>query len=232
MPAQLHLQVPKSAWPDIQTLLGLQLDEIRRLVEFVETASPTPDLEDLAERGADPAGISAGKINAVLTLLISLKRLQYSLSDSPERVFDAFESALERGEFPEWGDGRSDAWKERRPLLVPLLQPDNAIAIMAKVRVLLFEAQCILNESMVLTDVRHIYNEAGDGILGGLVLHTMSLGFLEGDQTRQIHITMTSEDVTKLIAQLKRDQQKARVAIDFLGKHGMPELTPKRNIQI
>lgn len=231
MPAQLHLQVPTNAWPDILTLLGLKLDEIRRLVEFIETASPTPDLEDLAERSAESSGIPAGKINAVLTFLISMKRLQYGLSDSPEKVFDALESALDRAGFPEWGEGKSDAWKERRPLLIPLLQPDNAIAIMAKVRVLLFEAQCILTESMLLTDVRHVYNEAGDEILGGLVLHTMSLGFMEGDQTRQIHITMTSEDVAKLIVQLKRDQQKARVAIDLLGKHGFPELTPKRNIK-
>lgn len=178
MPAQLHLQVPKSALPDIETLLMLSAEDIRKLVACIEAAPPMPDIEDLADHCAADSGISTSDIRAALTLLISLKQLQYNLSDSPEKVFDAFESALERAKLPDWDENKSGAWKERRPLLVPLLKPDNAIATMAKVRVLLFESQCVLDGSMVLTDVRHVYNEAGDKILGGLVLHTLSLGYL------------------------------------------------------
>ena len=231
MPAKLQLQVPKSAWPDVGTLLAIPVANLRDLVKCIQTASPMPDLEDLADKFADSTGISTSDILAVLTILINLKRLQNDIPESPEKVFAAFENALERSGSPDWNVDKAAAWKERGPLLLPLLEPDNAIAIMAKVRVLLFESQCVLSDSIVLTDVRHVYNEAADKVVGGLVLHTLSLQFLEGDQTRQIHIMMTTEDVSKLIGQLKRDQQKAIVAIESLGKLGVPELTPKRNPQ-
>ena len=190
MPPQLQLQVPKSAWSDIETLLSIPMDNFRGLVKCIEDADPMPDLEDLADSCAKSSGISTGDIRAVLALLINLKRLQNEPLDAPEKVFDAFEGALNKSEFPKWNTGKSKLWRERRPLLLSLLKPDNAIATMAKVRVLLFESQCILIDSMVLTDVRHVYNEAGDDIVGGLILHTLSLEFLEGGQMRQIHIMM------------------------------------------
>jgi hypothetical protein len=46
---------------------------------------------------------------------------------------------------------------------------------------------------------------------------------------RQIHIMMTTEEAAKLSRQLKRDQDKAKVAVQLLSEQKLPELTPKRN---
>lgn len=232
MPALLHLQVPKSAWPDIEALLALPSETVYQLCQCLENAPALPDLEDLAEHCSELVPVLVPQTVSVLTLLINLKRLQRSFADSAEDVIDAFEQALERAKFPGWESGQKEAWKDRRELLVPILSSENAIATMGKVRMLLFESQCTLQESMILTDVRHVYNEAGTEILGGMVLQTLSLSFTEGGDSRQIHIMMTADDVAKLIAQLKRDQRKAETATELLSKQGLMELTPKRNIQL
>jgi hypothetical protein len=229
MPAQLQLQVPKSAWSEIEKLLSIPLDKFRRLVNCIEAAKPAPDIEDLAESCAEDSGVSRNDIRDVLTVIINLRRLHNEPSESTDKVLDAFELALSRSEFPDWSAGKSESWRERRPLLAKLLKPDNAITTMAKVRALLFESQCLLSDSMVLTDVRHVYNEAADEIVGGLILHTLSLEYLEGGQIRQIHIMMTSEEAAKLSRQLKRDQDKSKAAIKLLTDQKLPELTPKRN---
>lgn len=227
---QLAVQIPESQWPDIVDFLSLSLDDLQKLVDYVSNISPTPDVEDIAEGCAEASHLSSEIVEATLSICINLSRLHRNLDKPLIDTLKRVSEALSRAEFPEWEDKQEQSWVERQPYLEALLKPNGAIEIMSKARELLYDFQSVFLNSNVLTDVRYIYDDGPTQVKGALVLHTLSLEYFEGMEPCQVHITLSSRDVERLISQLQRSQRKFEVSETLLKDEGVPELTPGRNV--
>ena len=230
MEPRLIMQVPPMAWPYVEAVITAPLPKLKGIVSFLHQASPQPDVEDLAEQCAAKERVAPELVEAVLALAINFSRLAREVREPPPgELAEAFTRGIEVSGIPGWDEKKRSAWEKREPLLRRLWVEGGAIKTMAKVRALLFDFQCVLRRSTVLTDVRHVYNDDATKIEGALILHTLSLDYMEGDSWRQMHLTLSPKDVEQLLKDLQRAQKKARVAQDLLEKAGVPELTPKRS---
>lgn len=231
------VQISKAAWPHIQAILELELDDLRAIAGCLKTAQPCSDVEDLAAACAtqiDREQVTSAVVESVLFLAINISRLERDLAeDTGDRDFsvaEAFAKGLEQSQFPDWTDEVRQKWLERVEIIAPAWGEESAIVTMSKARELLFDFQCVLRQSAVYTDVRHVFNASATAITGALVLHTLSLDYMEGDGWRQLHLTLSPEDVAELITKLQRAEKKAQVTAQLLEKSGVPQLTPKRNL--
>lgn len=231
------VQISKVAWPHIQAILSLELDDLSAIANYLEKAQPCSDVEDLAMACATHIGrgqITPAVVESVLFLALNISRLERDLSEDENDVItsvaEAFAKGLEQSQFPDWTDEVRQKWLECVQIIAPAWSEESAIVIMSKARELLFDFQCVLRESAVYTDVRHIFNNAATEITGALVLHTLSLDYMEGDGWRQMHVTLSPKDVAELITKLQRAEKKAQVTAELLEKSGVPQLTPKRNL--
>ncbi len=231
------VQISKVAWPHIQAILNLELDDLRAISTYLETAQPCSDVEDLAVACSTQIGreqITPTIVESVLFLALNISRLERDFSENENdvtfSVAEAFAKGLEQSQFPDWTDEVRQKWLECVEIIAPAWGEESAIVIMSKARELLFDFQCVLRESAVYTDVRHIFNNSATAITGALVLHTLSLDYMEGDGWRQLHLTLSPKDVAELITKLQRAEQKAQVTAQLLERSGVPQLTPKRNL--
>jgi hypothetical protein len=227
---QFVINIPKSQWADIKRFLDASNEDIRAIADCIAFSAPLPDLEDLAENCAEKSGVEATLAEAVLSIGVNISSLQRSTGKPLSEILDRAAESFSRSGFPEWEEKYFRLWQERRPFLEELLVTDGTLEVMAKVRELLYECQSILLDSIVMTDVRHVYNSEASDIKGALVLHTLGIEYWEGMEPRQIHITLSDTDLEKVILQLQRAQRKTKVSIALLDKLNIPELTPKRNI--
>ncbi len=231
------VQVSKVAWPHIQAILDLELDQLRSIAACLSTSQPLSDVEDLAAACAsqlNQEGVSPSVIESVLFLAINISRLERDMVENageapPPSAAEAFAAGLEQTQFPDWSDDTRKKWLERIEILAPAWGDESAIVTMSKARELLFDFQCVLHKSAVLTDVRYIFNRAATTVTGALVMHTLSLNYMEGDGWRELHLTLSPKDVEELMTKLERAQQKARVTGELLERSDVPQLTPKRN---
>lgn len=224
----LFIQVPPHAWAPLQTLAVAPISQVEQIVTYLEAAAPLADVEDLAEQCALATGTPLDLAQAIVTLVLNFSRLARD-DESEKSLPDAFNEGIERAEIADWDEQKQRDWNERELLLRPLWQGGGTLETMSKARELLFDFQCVLRRSAVLSDVRPIYNREATGIDGALILHTLSLDYLEGDGWRQIHLTLSPTDVETLIEQLQRAQRKQRVSQQLLSAQDVPELTPRRN---
>ena len=225
---QFSVQIPKSQWSAITEFLDTSVEHLQIITEVVSSAEPLSDVEDLAESVAAATGINRDTIDNLLTIAVQLSHARHEADEKPARVLERIAESLQHGNFPEWKEKYAQAWHERQPMLEQIIAINGAIDVMAKVRGLLFNFQSVLLDSAVLTDVRHIYDEDASRIVGGLILHTVSLEYFDGTQPHQLHVTLSATDVSQLILQLQRSERKADVAMKLLTNAGLPELTPRK----
>lgn len=225
---QIFVQVPRAAWGDIGILLEMPVEELERLVTFLQTAKPYPDIEDLAEAANVHLSIGTEVADAVITIAVSFSSVLRQASLTPEETIDAIEASLEQSRYPGWDEGRSAEWVLRRDQLGRLLGESNAITTMSKARQLLNDSPNIFRGVRCVTDIRHIFDESATRVTGGLVLQTLVVTYTSGEDTKEIHLALTQADIAELKSKLERSQSKTDVSLKVLEANNIPELTPKR----
>ena len=226
-PYSVHI-TPRSRF-EIERFLATEMGALERLSTILESLRATPDVEDLADACSEQTGIAVEDVEAALVIAINLSRLQRTLSVSATEATAALCESLPMAFGDRWTPDLSGALADRSRILEQMIVEDGVIQVMSKVRRLLFDHQAVLADTSVVTDVRHVYNSAGEAIVGGLVLHNIGLRFIEGDDTQEIHVTLSSQALRTLLRQLERALQKEATATNFLERAGVPELTPKRD---
>ena len=225
MPNQFSIHVPDQQIDAIKRFMTINLNELEKIVQCVSEAVPSQDVEDLAETCQTITNIPIDAIDSVISIAINLNILRRNIKRNPEEITKLVSEALGK-RLKDWNN---DGWEERAALLQRLLVSDGTIEIMAKARTLLGECQSIYLDSSVLTDVRYIYNKDATAVLGGLILNTLVIDFLEGEDRKHLHVVISGKEIKSLITQLQRSQQKIDVTTELLLKHSLAELTPKRD---
>jgi hypothetical protein len=89
---------------------------------------------------------------------------------------------------------------------------DNSVRLAATAIALSYDYANLLRWTRVLTDVRPIFNEAGDGIQGAVVSFTMRLRYSNAGGEHDMSIALDEKDIETLRRQCERAMMKAKTA--------------------
>jgi hypothetical protein len=228
MRSEMSVQIPEGALSDFKVLLSTPVDRLDALAHCLANTSPLPDVEHLAEVLSECVGLPPNVIESILTILINLTGTRRNAGCLTAYLLTLVGEALAKVDSDDWVESDHQLWKERLPAMEALLLPDGALETMSKVREILFEAQSVFLKSSLLTDVRYVFDNNATVVRGALVLHTLALNYLESGEPRQVHLSLSTHEIEKLIELLQRSLKKEQVSQALLAKQEIPELTPRR----
>lgn len=228
---KISLRIPKSQWNDLKEILAISEEGFKSLESQLLGALPTSDVEDLAEMCSKQSGISANQIESILRVLMSLNTYKRDTGKSAKEILDEVKNYLSQNDFSEdWEEEYSKKWEVKSPMLINLLSNSRAIEVMSKARDVLYDFQAILLDAKVFTDIRQIFDNEALKIEGSLVIHTLSLEYIENREPKQVHVMLSAKDIENLITKLQRASKKASTSIENLNSTNTPDLTPRKNI--
>ncbi len=229
---QISLRIPRSQWNDLKEILEISEEGLKSLESQLLDAPPVSDVEDLAEMCSKQSSIPSNQVESVLRVLMSLNTYKRDTSKAAKEILDEVKNYLAlQNDFSEnWEVEYSRKWEVKSPILINLLSNSRAIEVMSKARDVLYDFQAILLDSKVFTDIRQIFDNDASKIEGSLVIHTLSLDYIENREPKQIHVMLSAKDIENLISKLQRASKKASTSIENLNSTKTPDLTPRKNI--
>ena len=140
----------------------------------------------------------------------------------PKTIFEGLLDSISEVEGSlKWGKEEIDNWKGLKPQIIELLSlPLFEIAF--KATGLSSEYDNILQDTIVLTDIRPIYNKTATEIEGTLVTFTLRLHYYDKNRAiERISFALDIDDIKKMIKSGERAIKKAKTAKEFLIDNGV-----------
>ena len=102
----------------------------------------------------------------------------------------------------------------------------RAIRTTVKSLELLYDYANLIQSSNVITDIRAVFDDEADHVIGAIVSFTLRMSYQNGNSAHSLSLAMDAEDVRKLQEQCRRALKKAETArTQFSGRaalrHGL-----------
>jgi hypothetical protein len=212
------LFVPDRELPTLRRLARADVAQLQALETALKDQMPTLGVRALARSVADRAGLPLGPLVSVLSHLTLVRRTtQLGVGE----FLEALTARLTEKSADEWSSDDAAGWDERKECIARLLDPDGPIGFAAKAMELLHEHQRVLCQARVLADARPIFDDKAESVQAFLPFHTLALTYHEGEETRDIHLAMDSDDIKRLRDHLDRALRKEKLLRQSLGKTGV-----------
>ena len=94
-----------------------------------------------------------------------------------------------------------ETWGAARGAILDVLNaigPDHPLQVLRKVERLAYAHQNVMTEARIITELRPVFNDAGDTILQGIVVNTLLIDFNDGGHSRRIELGLDVRDVAAL----------------------------------
>jgi len=202
---------------DVLAVCLLPAEFIERLREAVDAASPRPLHPEQVRRLVPESDRDQYDVDPLLRLILSLISVQRHTDLSPDKILDMIELALAEKGGAESVSNRQ-AWEERRPSLKATLT-DPRFVMVTKALELSYDYMNLLQSTMIITDVRPLYDDATGGQVEGLIItFTLRMIFNSTDGQHSLSIALDKADIDRLEKQCRRalvkaDSARERIAI-------------------
>jgi hypothetical protein len=198
----LKIRVPDRYAPSLIDFIQLPPAKIAELLASLREEHPTLEVEELVQSISKRLALDAGKVRELLMLLSSLVSTRESYGAGVDEFVEALRSAMEATGKEEL---RPPDWTVFESAIGEALSSDNAVSLSFKALDLLDDHQRLYWYARVLTDLRPIFHsEVTERPAAMVVVHTLKLGYREGDATHDFFVAMDSVDVKTLITVLER----------------------------
>lgn len=214
-----ELNLDESALEDI-TLLIESADAIEPVIAEAEDVGPRPSIFGISRTIATRLGLSRNHVLELLSALWSSHRLMTRRSFTPQQLVDALTQSLREQTEHEWQQEYLAKWGHASECLVRALakmDQDHPILISQKAQSIAFAHQNILLSARLVTDVRPVFDFAGENILETIVTHTLAVEYATGHhEPSAIYLSMNSEDLERLKKECERAETKATVILESM----------------
>jgi len=211
--------LPKEAFSGLAHLIT-RFETVPELQKCVQEFGPAADWDIVAQNFSQRTGIEEADAGEILSTLLNLNEIRSHLELTPHEFVVALGEAIERRASEEWKEKHLASWQRIAALVEKELHPDNAIGLSAKSVELTYAHQNILRDARIFTDLRPVFNQAGDRICGAVITHRLTLNYHDGHANTKIQLTIDAKDVTELRELCKRAEKKAQVLRESL--QGLP----------
>lgn len=224
--------------PSIRLSTGTEQD-LGRLIQHKEHISniviaaigeqPAANIRGFSARLASKISLETELVDEVITALWNIKNVQRNLGVNSETIIKVLTKSLQRSASEEWQSEYLDAWKESADEIAHALDSltdDHAIFISAKANSLAYTQQNLMVNARIITDVRPVFDTAGENILETVITHMLALRYADGSRERRlITFALDNEDLASLRRQCERAERKSQVTVEAL-KEFNPVILP------
>jgi hypothetical protein len=203
------LIIPTQAQRQLRALLK-NLDRMQEILAHSRDTQPGVTAYEVLEPLAEKLNIDHDDLLNIFYSLENLNRLaaEYgTASEALDRIIAGTDPAL------------SKQLRESEPQILAILtnyRGDHPVALSFKAQKLVYLHERIYRDAEILTDVRPIFDDAADGVLGAIIGHTLSITFTRMAANERLHIAMDAGDVLALRKACDRAIRKAKVLQESL----------------
>lgn len=183
-------------------------DQVPRIAETAAEVPVGGGFSAITQHVAERTGLPAADVERVLLSLQNLLRIRTRLHVSSEELFDQIADAYVKRSDEEDGQENAERWTAARGAILEVMEaigPDHPVQVIRKVERLAYAHQSILTEARIITELRPVFNEAGDRIIQGIIVNTLLIDYFDGGQNRRLEIGLDATDV----AEIRRISQRA-----------------------
>ncbi|MGR3452533.1 hypothetical protein [Pseudooceanicola sp.] len=153
--------------------------------------------------------------SALCSQLVAIATIRRIDAAPIEDTFDLIVSSMPQNAI---GEAGQDWFRQHRDTFLKLLRM-KSVRLVAKSLHLSTDFADLFVRSNIVTDIRPIFDGDRNGITGALITQTLRLHYISGDGAsgeQEISLGLDSDDIEKLIGELKKAQKKAEASKKFL----------------
>src|SRR5438128_1255342 len=218
------LHLPKGAIGDIAELIENR-EHVPRVVQACSAEKPAASIASLSLAVASKTSLEALVVSEIAMALWNLKNLQRNLEVDGKRLIQEVTTALQVQATSEWKAEYSEEWEKTSGILADALQAitdDHPLMISAKATNLAYTHPDLFIGCRVITDVRPVFDTAGNKIVETVITHTLAINCVDEAQERRLMtFALDQKDLTALRKQCERADRKSKVVLEAL-KHLNP----------
>jgi hypothetical protein len=208
----LWFDLPESAIKDLLVLAD-SADRLPAVIAAASTIGPQTGVKAVARVVSKEVGMTAAELRTILLPLLNYHATRTRLKVSPAEMADLVTGVLRRSTSAE-AESRLNRWESARAKVVGAaeqLNDDHPLAVAAKSLRIVSAHQFDLAEIRILTDVRPVFNQAGDKIVQSIISHILSIDYHDGRGHHVIQFSLDGEDVAQLKESCERAARKAAI---------------------
>jgi hypothetical protein len=218
----VSVRLSKSQIGDITAICKLGAPGLNRVADALERMKPTLKRTELNRVLSEAAG-SADASRALSRALPGMATAIRKLSLKPADLLQSFQAGLSVENI---GDMPLQLWHECRPIFEKILSAPS-ISLYAKARDLAFDFERLYARARILTDIRPVYDDDRDDIVGANVTQTLRLDFHTSEEgTKSLTFALDIPDIEQLKKCCEDALRKAEVARRLIEKNGLEATLP------
>ncbi|HEY7089647.1 MAG TPA: hypothetical protein VH518_16230 [Tepidisphaeraceae bacterium] len=205
----LSITIPARGYAELEQI-AIHAARLRDVLDATAGLPVNVVTSDAGQHVAERIGIAPSDASLLLTGLASLRSMQDSVDSTAEEVVKAITESL--AEAPgDWHSKNYQRWLESEDLVRTALAsigPDHPLLVRQKARGLTYAHQYIFRSCRIITDLRPVFNEAGDDINAMVLTHVLRIEYFDGVRKQRIEFALDEADINDLERATKRAKVK------------------------
>jgi hypothetical protein len=203
-----QLRLSQTQLSDLKSIADLSESQLRSALAGLAELTPIPmSQEEVARVFARVIPDQPARVDSLVRQVLALAGLQYR-SDTPyDELVLALRSALSSKLEP----GLMEAWARIEPAFEELLR-SQPIRTVVKSLELTYDYANLIQSTNVVTDIRPIFDDEAEDVIGSVVSFTLRLSYRNGESLQSLSLAFDAEDVARLRDQCVRALKKAETA--------------------
>jgi hypothetical protein len=184
---------------DVSVVLD-NVELLDKLVKSSEEVGHQIGLYSMAGAVAQKLKKSPSRIRKIVECLLNLHKFKENLECTSADVVKVLSNSLHAAPNKEYEE-IAKRWDDATPKIVAAtdkLHSDHPLVTANKAYSDAISHQYVLTSMELFTDIRPIFNDAGDSILEAVVTHVLSFDYHEGNTHREIKFSLDAIDVKEL----------------------------------
>lgn len=174
--------------------------------------------------------VESESVGSAITALRMLRRLQQALDLDVEELIERLTTSLGKDAPSNWRSQYLDRWTVSCHLVAEvlnLLVADHPLVLLWKSESLAGAHGNLLSESVILTDIRPVFNHAGDKVVQTVVSHVLLIDYLSGQDHKRIELALDATDISELKDACERAKRKSGTIRAALPNLSWPTSIPR-----
>lgn len=209
--SKVAVSIPRQAYRGL-ALLAKHRDKLPVIRECASEA--TASITELVRLASARTGLPEDDVSDIVDALLGMHGVRSRLNVSAEVLVQALNTCIEQQAPEEWRKENLTAWQAAREALKEAFRSDDPVGIFEKSIRLAVAHQNVLETSRIVTDVRPVFDDAGEKILRAVVTHVLMVEYFDGSDTKRIHLMLDAKDVKELKRICERADKKATVLLE------------------
>lgn len=219
----VSVRLSKSQIDDLVAMCGLGAPGLNRIADALERTRPTIRRSEL-RRVISEAGGSGPALEATVRALPGLATAIRRFNITPRDLLESVQSGLlmDRGLSKE----TEMRWHECSPIVERMLST-AVVSLYAKARELAFDFERLYGRARILTDIRPVYDDMRNTIIGADIIQTLRLEYFSPElENGTISIALDMPDVEQLKKCCEDALQKAEAARKLMENNSLEVVLP------